>query len=94
MVPGLIVLSAGAKIDHVTPWLKLPVPATVAENCNVVPIVTAAGLGDTVTEVMVGCAGGGGGVDVEPPPPQAVKNRPRSGPIQTAAEQPSFITGQ
>jgi hypothetical protein len=86
------VLFEGANADQVTPLVKLPVPVTVAANCNVVPMVTAAGFGVTFTEVMVGCAGGG--VDIEPHPPQAVIVRVKSGPAQTAAEQPSLITGQ
>jgi hypothetical protein len=38
---------------QVTPTLKLPVPATVAVNCCVPPVVMLAVNGLTVTEVMV-----------------------------------------
>jgi len=71
-VPGLIEFPDGAATDHVTPLLKLPVPATVAANCTCVPITAL--FGDTAIEVIVGPEGGGV-VAVPPPPPQAEINR-------------------
>ena len=53
-VPGLRLLPEGAARVQVTPLLKLPVPATVAVNCNWVPMVAVAGLGVTLTEVIDG----------------------------------------
>jgi hypothetical protein len=50
--PELNALPGGPRTDQVTELSKLPVPATVAENCMVVPMVAVlVGPGVTVTEV-------------------------------------------
>ena len=74
-MPALRVLPVGAARVHVTPELKLPVPATVAVNCWLEPRVTVAGLGVMETEVMDGPVGVGvgDGVGVAPPPQDATK---------------------
>ena len=74
----------GAKTAHVTPWLILPDPETVAVNCCVPPIVIVAGFGETATEVMEGDVGGVGGVVEVPPPPQAASSSKRLLPVGTA----------
>ena len=73
IVPGLIALPDGAAIDHVTPLLKLPVPATVAANCTCVPMMALFGV--IAIEVIVGPEGGGVIAVPPPPPPQAEINR-------------------
>jgi hypothetical protein len=40
--------------DHVTAVLKVPVPWTLAEHCEVAPGATVAGVQDADTEEMVG----------------------------------------
>jgi hypothetical protein len=55
-VPPLVETTvAAAVLDdfQVTAGLKLPVPATVAAHCEVVPLCIEVGLQTTVTEVMV-----------------------------------------
>ena len=50
----LPVQAEGPVTDQFTVLAKLPVPVKVAVNWTWVPIVAVAGLGDTVTEVIVG----------------------------------------
>ena len=73
IAPGLNELPDGAAIDHVTPLLKLPVPATVAANCACVPMMALFGV--IAIEVIVGPDGGGVIAVPPPPPPQAEINR-------------------
>ena len=42
---------------QVTAELKLPVPVTVAEHCEVAPVCTEVGVHDAATDVMVGAGG-------------------------------------
>jgi hypothetical protein len=55
--------------DQVTPELKLPVPATVAEHWLAFPGCRLLATQLTVTEVMVGEGGGGVLLRVTPPQP-------------------------
>ncbi len=57
MSPGLSALPGVGRTDHVTVLTKLPVPVTFAENWSVLPTIAVAGLGTTVTEVIVDPAG-------------------------------------
>ena len=50
--PALVIVPPVAV--QVTAELKLPVPATTAEHCDVAPVATEVGLAVTVTEVIVG----------------------------------------
>ena len=54
--------------DHVTEELKLPVPVTVAEHCDVCPDCRMVAKQETVTEVIVGTGGVLPPLDDEPPP--------------------------
>ncbi len=58
MVPSVELPPATPPTAQVTEELKLPVPATVEVHCEVAPVATDVGLQATVTDVMVGAAGG------------------------------------
>ena len=53
--------------DHVTAELKLPVPWTFAEHCEVAPVAMVEGEQEGATEEMVGEVACGGAVPAEPP---------------------------
>lgn len=56
--------------DHVTVWLGLLAPLTVAANCWLAPAMTVAVPGETTTEVTVAAVLPSPPVPPPPPPPQ------------------------
>ncbi len=54
IVPTAELPPAMPPTDHATVEVKLPVPVTLAEHCEVLPMATEVGVQDAVTAVMVG----------------------------------------
>jgi hypothetical protein len=85
--PTLPVHPVGPATDHVTAVLNAPVPLTVAENCDVVPIVTAAVVGETVTPVtaFTPC------VPVPDPPPPHPATKAKTAEPTSPAQENKFV---